>query len=79
MTEPAVRSDGICAREGCDEKRKIPPKKHRYMPVEVYKAEPFCSRTCCEKHYGIYRKGGGSGSGVGRTPLGRRRRKRLAA
>lgn len=65
QADPPVRNEGKCAREGCDKKRTMPPKKQRYMPLEVYEAEPFCSRQCCEKHYGIFVKVTTSGTGPG--------------
>lgn len=48
-TEPAVRVDGKCAV--CRKRRTIPTTS--YASRAQHEADPFCSRRCCHRWYGI--------------------------
>lgn len=53
--DPLPREDGLCVV--CGKPRPPIPKK-RYVPVEWFIRDPFCSRECCAAFAGGLAKGG---------------------
>ncbi len=61
MTEPTRRADGRCAC-GCGKRLKRPrtPLVRKVLTElgrDPYERDPFASRECCERFYGIDRHG----------------------
>lgn len=52
LTDPPVRKDGKCARDGCGRLRKVTKQVRKYAGDQI-DFDPFCSTECCRKFHGL--------------------------
>ncbi len=51
---PKVRTDGKCARPGCNKKRKLDTKAVQIPDLDIMlRRDPFCSALCARIYYGV--------------------------
>ena len=48
-----VRLLGVCARDGCSNRRKIPANTLKGVNIADYETDPYCSRVCCQIAEGV--------------------------